>query len=95
MRNKQKILLKELRKRIAQNSGQSTYLVFNDKELEMLLDAQPKTIEELTSLKGFPKGGKRVTAYGSTLLNIFKSTENAGQGSPNVKAEGINRSSVF
>ena len=64
--------LLDLRRSIAKSEGQSTYLVFNDQELEVLLDKRPKSIEELSAIKGFPKDGKRVKTYGLRLIGIFK-----------------------
>lgn len=64
--------LLDLRKSIAKREGQATYLVFNDAELEVLLDKRPKSIDELSSIKGFPKDGKRVAVYGRELVGIFK-----------------------
>lgn len=70
-REREKERLIELRSEVAKENGQSTYLVFNDEELEILLDKRPKTIDELSQIKGFPKDGKRVAAYGQKLVNIF------------------------
>lgn len=63
--------LLELRSKVAKREGQSTYLVFNDNELEVILNERPKTLEELSKIKGFPKDGKRVKAYGIELVSIF------------------------
>lgn len=68
-REREKLI--ELRSEIARENGQSTYLVFNDEEMEVILDKRPKTIEELGQIKGFPKDGKRVAAYGERLVKIF------------------------
>lgn len=84
-------MLLELRKAIAKKSGQATYLVYNDVELEMLLKERPKTLEELTALKGFPKTGKRVAAYGNALVRIF----NLQPSTPTVGIAGVGKSSVF
>lgn len=63
--------LLKLRSDVAKENHGATYLVFNDKELEELLLKQPKSIEELSKIKGFPKNGKRVQCYGSRLVSIF------------------------
>lgn len=68
-REREKLI--ELRSQIAKENGQSTYLVFNDEELEILLEKRPKTIDELGQIKGFPKTGKRVSVYGERLVKIF------------------------
>lgn len=70
-REREKEKLITLRSEIAKENGQSTYLVYNDEELETLLDKRPKTIDELSKIKGFPKDGKRVAAYGDRLVAIF------------------------
>jgi len=66
---KEKLL--ELRSRIAKSTKGATYLIFNDKELEELLLKRPRSIEELSKIKGFPLKGKRVTTYGKDLVKIF------------------------
>lgn len=69
MREKEQLI--KLRSEVAKRSGQSTYLVPNDKEIEVLLKVRPKTIQELTALKGFPLKGKRVASYGQAIVDIF------------------------
>ena len=78
---REKEMLLKLRSEVAKKSGQSTYLVPNDKEIEMLLKVRPKTIAELTALKGFPAKGKRVTAYGNALIDIFTKKVKIGRAS--------------
>lgn len=90
----EKDLLLELRKKIAKSVGQATYLVYNDQELEMLLKERPKTIEELTKLKGFPKNGKRVAAYGNVLVSIFSRSDNPN-GKVTAASDLVNGSNVF
>lgn len=85
---RQKLL--DLRSKIAKDNGQSTYLVFNDEELEMILDARPKTIGDLSKLKGFPKDGKRVAAYGTELVKIFDT-----RGGMSALLERMESSSIF
>lgn len=85
---RQKLL--ELRSKVAKDNGQSTYLVFNDEEMEMLLDARPKTIGDLSKLKGFPKDGKRVEAYGMELVKIFDN-----RGGMSALLEKMNSSNIF
>ena len=92
-RQQEKDLLLELRSSIAKRSGQSTYLVYNDEELETLLGARPKSIEELAKIKGFPKDGKRVEAYGRDLVSIF-----TGKGAMTIqlrKMEDMKASNIF
>ncbi len=45
--------------------------VYPDETIEALLDAQPKSIGELTKVKGFPAGGKRVKTFGELVVGIF------------------------
>ena len=85
---RQKLL--ELRSKVAKENGQSTYLVFNDEEMEMILDARPKTISELAKLKGFPENGKRVAAYGKDLVKIFDN-----RGGMSALLEKMEKSSIF
>lgn len=44
---------------------------FSDEQLENLLIKQPKTLDELGGLKGFPRDGKRVAAFGQQIIDIF------------------------
>lgn len=71
-KEKERQQLLDLRSRVAKKNGQSTYLVFNDEELETLLKVRPKSLEELAKIKGFPMNGKRVEAYGRDVVAIFK-----------------------
>lgn len=97
MNEKQQLL--ELRRQVAKKSGQATYLVPNDKEIEMLLKVRPKNIEELTSIKGFPKTGKRVAAYGQAIIDIFtkgiSSISVTGSGEDLVTRTTLRSSSIF
>lgn len=96
---KEKEMLLKLRSEVAKKSGQSTYLVPNDKEIEMLLKVRPKNIEELTALKGFPKTGKRVAAYGQAVIDIFtkkvSKIEISGQGESMSARAGLESTSIF
>lgn len=87
--------LLKLRSEIAKKTKGATYLVFNDKELEMLLTAAPKSIEELCKLKGFPKDGKRVRVYGDALVSIFKGVKTIVQASSTSGDDPLQKSSVF
>lgn len=81
--------LLKLRSDIAKSTHGSTYLVFNDNEMKTLLNKMPKTIEELASIKGFPKNGKRVLTYGKELIQIFNDVTSV-KSSLNVKNSSIN-----
>lgn len=97
MREKEQLL--ELRRQVAKKSGQATYLVPNDKEIEMILKVRPKSMEELTSIKGFPKTGKRVAAYGQAIIDIFtkgvSSINVTGSGEDLVTKTTLKSSSIF
>ena len=96
---REKEMLLKLRSEVAKKSGQSTYWVPNDNEIEMLLKVRPKTIEELTSLKGFPVKGKRVAAYGNAIIDIFtkkvSKIEINGQGEDIKARAGLESTSIF
>lgn len=77
MKSEQRQLLIELRSQLlstkAKETGKSTmpYCIYTDETIENLLKAQPKTIAELTKVKGFPKDGKRVKGFGEAIIAIF------------------------
>lgn len=54
-------LLKKLRRHLAYAKQCEPFKIFRNVEFEALMEKQPKTIEELSEIKGFPKDGKRVT----------------------------------
>lgn len=64
-------LLKELREKLAKEKSRGGYCIFRDEEIEELLKNRPMSIKELEGLRGFPKGGKRVTNYGEAIVSIF------------------------
>lgn len=66
-----RLLLSKLRGRLAYKSNCAPYLVFSDELMETLIEAKPKTLEELSSIKGFPKDGKRVSKWGKAIIAVF------------------------
>lgn len=64
--------LRRLRNRLALKSCVAQYSVFKDEEMEQLLRKKPKTIEELSSIKGFPKDGSRVSRWGQDIIKVFQ-----------------------
>lgn len=72
---KEKELLKKLRGHMAYKKGVEPFRVFRDIELDLLLQARPKSIAELTKIKGFPANGKRVLGYGDAIVKIFIKTD--------------------
>ena len=60
--------------------------VYSDKTIEDLIAAKPKTLDELTKVKGFPKNGKRVNCFGKAVCAIFNpSTEKPVTVAPSVE----------
>lgn len=72
MRRKQKELLLQLRSQLVGEMHVQPFTIYNDDTIELLLDAQPKTIGELSKVKGFPAEGKRVRGFGEAVIAIFK-----------------------
>lgn len=71
----EKELLQKLRGHLAYKASMEPFKVFRDQELELLLKERPKTLESLAKIKGFPKGGARVTKYGNAIIDIFNRSE--------------------
>lgn len=63
--------LLQLRSKLAYETKGNHSWSFSDKELESLLEAEPRTFTELIQLKGFPADGKRVKAFGQQIIDIF------------------------
>ena len=63
--------LKKYRLEVSRADGIKPYMVFNDRELEGLLNASPKSSKELLAVSGFAE--KKVAKYGAEILKIFKS----------------------
>ena len=72
MRNKQRELLIQLRSVLIAKENTLPYCIYTDATIEDLLDAQPKSMDALTNVKGFPKEGKRVKGFGEAIIEIFK-----------------------
>lgn len=72
MRDKQKNLLLSLRSMLVGKLHTQPFTIYPDAVIEDLLDAQPKTLEELSQVKGFPKSGKRIQGFGEAVVAIFK-----------------------
>ena len=62
--------LKKFRLEVSRGEGIKPYMVFTDKELEGLIDANPRNRQELLVVKGF--GEKKVNKYGAEILKILK-----------------------
>ena len=68
---KEENCLRLLRSSIAKEAKTRSKWTFSDVELSRLLKYKPNTMEKLTTIKGFPKDGKRVSAYGQKIVDIF------------------------
>lgn len=75
--------------------GIRPYQVFRDEEILLLMKVRPKTIEELEGLRGFPKGGARVTKYGTRIINAFKEAQNTGKIVEKPTSPNLNTVSAF
>lgn len=74
-RNLQRELLIQLRSDLIGSKHTLPFTIYSDTTIEDLLKAQPKTIEELVQVKGFPADGKRVRGFGESIIQIFKNPE--------------------
>lgn len=75
MREKQRQLLIELRSKLIAKEKSMPYCIYTDATIEDLLEAQPKTVDELTQVKGFPEKGKRVKGFGEAIVAVFTKTD--------------------
>jgi superfamily II DNA helicase RecQ len=62
-------LLKEYRKRVSIEENIKPFMVFNNQELDSIVESKPKNNEELIKIKGF--GPKKVEKYGESILKII------------------------
>lgn len=62
-------LLKEYRLKKSKEEKVKAYLIFNNKQMEDLIEKYPTTEEELHKVNGF--GPKKVEKYGRDILSIF------------------------
>lgn len=73
--SKQEELLRKLRGHLAYAKQVKPYVIFKDEELVAILEKQPKSLDELSTIKGFPRDGKRVEKWGQSIVDIFTQTE--------------------
>lgn len=71
MIEEQRRLLINLRSELVGKKHTLPYTIYTDKTIEELLKAKPKTLEELSKVKGFPKEGKRIKGFGEAIIAIF------------------------
>lgn len=70
-REKKRDLLIKLRSDLTGELHTLPYTVYRDSDIERLLDKEPKSIEELVAIRGFPVEGKRVKGFGEAIVSIF------------------------
>ena len=71
----QEELLRKLRGHLAYKAGVEPYVVFNDQSLAEILQVKPKTLDDLSKVKGFPREGKRISNWGEAIIAIFNSAD--------------------
>lgn len=71
LRERQRQLLLELRSKLVGTMHVQPYIVYDDDTIELLLKKQPKTLDELKQIKGFPEKGKRFKGFGLSVCAIF------------------------
>lgn len=81
--------LLKLRSKLAFESKSKHSWSFSDEELKRLVIAKPKTLDALGEIKGFPRTGKRVQAYGQLIIDIFN-----GIGCDDIKVEVIGEDDI-
>ena len=62
-------LLKKYRLKTSREEGIKAYLIFNNEELDLLIQSKPKTKDDLQQVKGF--GPKKLEKYGDGILEII------------------------
>lgn len=82
--DRERELLIELRSKLIGELNTLPFTVYDDETLERLLVAKPKTIDELSKIKGFPAKGKRVKGFGELIVKIFNDADNV----EGIKLEG-------
>lgn len=74
--DKQRQLLLDLRSKLVGKLHVQPYIVYDDATIELLLKEQPKTLDALKQIKGFPEKGKRFKGFGVSICAIFNDTDN-------------------
>lgn len=69
--------LRDWRKQVSKDAGISAYLVFNNKELQSIVEKNPASIEELLSVHGV--GQMKADKYGPEVLSILRRLEKGVQ----------------
>jgi hypothetical protein len=64
------LILKEFRKRVAEDSERKAFHIFTNKTLDELIVKKPTTLEELRKIQGI--GDKKIEEFGLELVNLIK-----------------------
>jgi len=64
-------LLKEYRLNKSREMKIKAYMIYNNDQMKILIDAMPKEIDDLIHLKGF--GPKKIELFGKDIINILNS----------------------
>lgn len=67
----EKEALLALRSELSYKTKNNHSYSFSNEELNRLLSERPTTLEDLGKIKGFPKNGKRIKAFGQQIVDIF------------------------
>ena len=88
MREKQRKLLEELRSTLVGTLHVQPFTIYTDKNIEDLLVAQPKSLDDLKKVKGFPETGKRFKGFGQSIVDIFTKTDSVTSVAVNTNSSG-------
>ena len=75
VKNAQRSFLCQLRSKLCGRLHLQPFKIYTDKTVEDLILAQPKSIEELANVKGFPKDGFRIKGFGEAIIYVFNNTD--------------------
>lgn len=67
----QEKLLNEYRSQMSRDKRIKVFKVFTSENIQDVLKAQPRSLEDLAQVKGFPKNGKRIQQYGEAIIEIM------------------------
>lgn len=70
-KNEQREQLIELRHQLIGVLHTQPHTIYNNETIEKLLEVQPKSLDELATVKGFPRDGKRIKCFGKAVIAIF------------------------
>ena len=70
-KTEQRQALLSLRSQLVGKMHVQPFTIYKDETVEALVKTQPKTLAELSKVKGFPKDGKRIKGFGEAIIAIF------------------------